>query len=48
MVKVVEGGQFATEIARTFPFSDLPRAQEMSEHGHHRGKIVVLGARVTS
>ena len=41
VVELAASGEFATEIARTFSFEDLPAAHEMSEQGHLRGKIVV-------
>lgn len=43
VVELAASGDFATEIARTFAFEDLPAAHELSENGHLRGKIVVTG-----
>lgn len=43
VVELAASGEFATEIARTFAFEDLPAAHELSEDGHLRGKIVVAG-----
>ena len=34
-------GRFATEIAAEFPLAELAAAQQLSENGHLRGKIVV-------
>jgi NADPH:quinone reductase-like Zn-dependent oxidoreductase len=30
------------EISESLPFEELPRAHELSESGHTRGKIVLL------
>ncbi|MFF0343448.1 NADP-dependent oxidoreductase [Kribbella sp. NPDC004875] len=35
-------GKLTTRIARTFPLADAAKAQELSESGHARGKIIVL------
>lgn len=43
VIALAASGEFATEIARTFAFEDLPAAHELSERGHLRGKIVVIG-----
>ena len=43
VLDLATSGEFATEIAETFPFEDLPKAHERSETGHLRGKIVVTG-----
>ncbi|MDQ6779350.1 MAG: FAD-binding protein [Actinomycetota bacterium] len=43
VVALAASGEFATEIAQTFEFDDLPAAHELSETGHLRGKIVVTG-----
>ncbi|MBJ2121961.1 NADP-dependent oxidoreductase [Arthrobacter sp. MSA 4-2] len=37
-------GAFQTEIARKFPFEQIPQALALSQGGHLRGKIVVSGA----
>ena len=34
-------GRFATEIAAEFPLAELPAAQQLSEAGHLRGKILI-------
>lgn len=36
-------GELRIEIAAHYPFDDLPDALELSERGHLRGKIIVLG-----
>ncbi|MDQ0821467.1 NADPH:quinone reductase-like Zn-dependent oxidoreductase [Arthrobacter sp. V4I6] len=36
-------GSFRTEIARLFPFEQLPQALALSQAGHLRGKIIVTG-----
>lgn len=36
-------GRFRTEVTRRFTFDELPAALALSEAGHLRGKIVVLG-----
>jgi NADPH:quinone reductase-like Zn-dependent oxidoreductase len=38
----VADGRLRIRIAETFPLADAPKAQELSESGHARGKIVVL------
>lgn len=43
LLDLAASGEFVTEIAKTFPFEDLPAAHEFSETGHLRGKIVVTG-----
>ena len=43
VVALAADGGSATEIARTFPFAELPVALALSETGHVRGKIVVTG-----
>lgn len=43
VLDLAASGEFTTEIAKTFPFEDLPAAHELSESGHLRGKIVVTG-----
>ncbi|MGW7682081.1 NADP-dependent oxidoreductase [Kribbella sp. NPDC054772] len=35
-------GKLTTRIAQTFPLADADAAQELSESGHARGKIIVL------
>ncbi len=34
-------GRFATQIAAEFPLAELPAAQQLSEAGHLRGKILI-------
>ncbi len=47
VLDLAASGEFATEIAKTFRFEDLPAAHELSETGHLRGKIVVTGPDAT-
>jgi NADPH:quinone reductase-like Zn-dependent oxidoreductase len=39
---LVESGRFALPVARTFPLREVAQAQQVSEHGHLRGKIVLV------
>ncbi len=38
VLDLAASGEFATEIARTFPFEDLPAAHDLSETGHLRAR----------
>jgi NADPH:quinone reductase-like Zn-dependent oxidoreductase len=39
---LIEAGRFSLPVARTFPLAAVAEAQQVSEHGHARGKIVLL------
>jgi NADPH:quinone reductase-like Zn-dependent oxidoreductase len=39
---LIEAGRFSLPVARTFPLAAVAEAQQASEHGHERGKIVLL------
>ena len=41
IANLLDSGQVKTEIARTFPLSEARQAQELSQKGHVRGKIVL-------
>jgi NADPH:quinone reductase-like Zn-dependent oxidoreductase len=40
--ELAAAGRFDVEIAATFPLAEAAAAQSLSEHGHPRGKIVLL------
>ena len=39
---LIEAGRFSLPVAQTFPLAEVGAAQEASEHGHLRGKIVLV------
>jgi NADPH:quinone reductase-like Zn-dependent oxidoreductase len=39
---LIESGRFALPVAQTFPLADVAEAHRVSEHGHVRGKLVLL------
>ena len=39
---LIEAGRFSLPVARTFPLTAVAEAQQVSENGHVRGKIVLL------
>jgi NADPH:quinone reductase-like Zn-dependent oxidoreductase len=39
---LIESGRFSLPVAQTFPLAEVAEAQRVSEHGHVRGKIVLL------
>lgn len=41
IAQLIEEGQVKPAIARTFPLSQAPQAQELSQSGHGRGRIVL-------
>lgn len=43
VLELAAAGEFATAIAKTFDFNDIGAAHRLSETGHVRGKIVVVG-----
>lgn len=43
VVDLAGHGEFATAIAHTYAFTDIPAAHQLSQEGHLRGKIVVAG-----
>ena len=40
--ELIESGRFSLPVARTFPLADVAEAHRASEHGHVRGKLVLL------
>lgn len=40
--ELIEAGRFALPVAQTFPLADIAEAHRVSEHGHVRGKLVLL------
>jgi NADPH:quinone reductase-like Zn-dependent oxidoreductase len=41
IANLLDSGQVKTDIAQTFPLSKARQAQELSQKGHVRGKIVL-------
>jgi NADPH:quinone reductase-like Zn-dependent oxidoreductase len=39
---LIESGRFSLPVARTFPLDEVAEAHQVSEHGHVRGKLVLL------
>ncbi len=39
---LIDAGRFSLPVGPTFPLADVDEAQRVSEHGHVRGKIVLL------
>ena len=42
IAELIAAGEVRPEISESLPFGELPRAHELSESGHTRGKIVLL------
>jgi NADPH:quinone reductase-like Zn-dependent oxidoreductase len=40
--ELIESGRFSLPVARTFPLAEVAEAHRVSEHGHMRGKLVLL------
>jgi NADPH:quinone reductase-like Zn-dependent oxidoreductase len=40
--ELIESGRFSLPVAQTFPLADVAEAQRVSEHGHLRGKLVLV------
>jgi NADPH:quinone reductase-like Zn-dependent oxidoreductase len=40
--ELIESGRFSLPVARTFPLAEVAEAHRVSEHGHLRGKLVLL------
>jgi NADPH:quinone reductase-like Zn-dependent oxidoreductase len=40
--ELIESGRFSLPVAQTFPLADVAEAQRVSEHGHVRGKLVLV------
>jgi NADPH:quinone reductase-like Zn-dependent oxidoreductase len=40
--ELVESGRFSLPVAQTFPLAEVAEAHRVSEHGHARGKLVLL------
>lgn len=45
--KLAEQGRFTLPVARTFSLAEGPEAHRISEGGHVRGKLVLLGLTVS-
>jgi NADPH:quinone reductase-like Zn-dependent oxidoreductase len=44
--ELIESGRFSLPVAQTFPLAEIAEAHRVSEHGHVRGKLVlVVGSR---
>jgi NADPH:quinone reductase-like Zn-dependent oxidoreductase len=39
---LIEAGRFSLPVGQTFPLAEVAEAQRVSEHGHVRGKLVLL------
>jgi NADPH:quinone reductase-like Zn-dependent oxidoreductase len=39
---LIESGRFSLPVAQTFPLAEIAEAHRVSEHGHLRGKLVLL------
>ena len=39
--ELIEAGKLRPQIARRYPFADIPKAIAYLEQGHARGKVVV-------
>jgi NADPH:quinone reductase-like Zn-dependent oxidoreductase len=40
--ELIESGRFSLPVAQTFPLADVAEAQRVSEHGHVRGKLILV------
>jgi NADPH:quinone reductase-like Zn-dependent oxidoreductase len=40
--ELIESGRFSLPVAQTFPLAEVAEAHRVSEHGHMRGKLVLL------
>jgi NADPH:quinone reductase-like Zn-dependent oxidoreductase len=40
--ELIESGRFSLPVAQTFPLAEVAEAHRVSEHGHVRGKLVLL------
>jgi NADPH:quinone reductase-like Zn-dependent oxidoreductase len=40
--ELIESGRFSLPVAQTFPLAEVAEAHRVSEHGHARGKLVLL------
>jgi NADPH:quinone reductase-like Zn-dependent oxidoreductase len=40
--ELIESGRFSLPVARAFPLAEVAQAHRVSEHGHVRGKLVLL------
>jgi NADPH:quinone reductase-like Zn-dependent oxidoreductase len=40
--ELIEAGRFSLPVAQTFPLAEIAEAHRVSEHGHMRGKLVLL------
>ena len=40
--ELVESGRFSLPVAQTFPLSEVAAAHRAGEHGHARGKLVLV------
>ena len=40
--ELIESGRFWLPVAQTFPLAEVAEAHRVSEHGHVRGKLVLL------
>ena len=40
--ELIESGRFSLPVAQTFPLAEVAEAQRVSEHGHVRGKLVLV------
>ncbi|HEY6492488.1 MAG TPA: NADP-dependent oxidoreductase [Trebonia sp.] len=40
--ELIESGRFSLPVAQTFPLAEVAEAHRVSEHGHPRGKLVLL------
>jgi len=44
--ELIESGRFSLPVAQTFPLAEIAEAHRVSQHGHVRGKLVlVVGSR---
>jgi NADPH:quinone reductase-like Zn-dependent oxidoreductase len=39
---LIESGRFSLPVAQTFPLAEVAQAHRVSEHGHRRGKLVLV------
>ena len=40
--ELIESGRFSLPVVQTFPLAEIAQAHRVSEHGHVRGKLVLL------
>ncbi|OLZ65433.1 NADPH:quinone reductase [Streptomyces sp. IMTB 2501] len=40
--ELIEAGRFSLPVAQTFPLAEIAEAHRVSEHGHARGKLVLV------